>query len=46
VIPNIDVLHWAMWTYAPTELPLYILADTAMVAMIGYKGDCPSYDEL
>jgi hypothetical protein len=45
-MPNIHVLHWAMWTYAPTELLNYILADTAMVAMICYKGDCRSYDVL
>ena len=45
-MPNTDVLHQAMWIYAPTALPRYIHADTATVAMIGYKGECPSYDRL
>ena len=45
-MPDIDVLHWAMWTYAPTQLLTYILADMTMVAVICYKDDCPSYDPL
>ena len=45
-MPNIDVLHRAMWTYASTELSYYICVTKAMVAMINYKYHSTGYDKL
>jgi hypothetical protein len=46
VMPNTNVLHWAMWTYTSTELLYYIFIAKAMLVMIGYKYDSTGYNKL